>query len=106
MRTFCVVRFSSLTLVMVVSLLAFGSLAQGQNPARQEQNQHLRQQRNQGGQQGLERQRRQNRDEGRSLKVGQYAPTFKLASLAGDEFFDLRDSRGKRPVILIFGSYT
>ena len=39
-------------------------------------------------------------------KVGQEAPTFKLKSLDGKKEMDLAAFRGKRPVVLFFGSYT
>ena len=39
-------------------------------------------------------------------KVGEMAPTFKLKSLNGQEEFDLEQYRGKKPVVLFFGSYT
>lgn len=41
-----------------------------------------------------------------SLKVGDIAPSFKLKSLDGDSETDLADFRGKKPVVLIFGSYS
>ncbi len=41
-----------------------------------------------------------------ALKVGDEAPVFKLKSLDGESEFDLADYRGKKPVVLIFGSYT
>ena len=41
-----------------------------------------------------------------ALRAGQYAPTFELKSLDGEDTFDLRTFRGERPVILFFGSYT
>ena len=40
------------------------------------------------------------------LKVGQLAPTFKLASIDGKDKFDLKIYREKKPVILFYGSYT
>ena len=40
------------------------------------------------------------------LKVGDVAPDFTLKSLDGPEQVTLSDFRGKRPVVLIFGSYT
>lgn len=41
-----------------------------------------------------------------ALAVGQEAPNFKLKALGKDEYFELKSMRGKRPVVLIFGSYT
>ena len=49
--------------------------------------------------------RRWDRDDG-APKVGEVAPTFKLLSLDGKNETDLNSFRGKRPVILCFGSYT
>jgi len=34
------------------------------------------------------------------------APTFKLKSLDGTEETDLEQFRGKKPMVLFFGSYT
>jgi len=45
------------------------------------------------------------RSEGK-LKAGDVAPDFTLATLDGKRKTTLRDFRGKRPVALIFGSYT
>ena len=45
-------------------------------------------------------------DDSAQLKVGQMAPTFKLKSLDGKEEMDLAAFKGKRPVVLFFGSYT
>jgi hypothetical protein len=39
-------------------------------------------------------------------EVGETAPTFKLKSLDGKSEFELTSLRGKRPVLLLFGSYT
>lgn len=46
------------------------------------------------------------RQQDRSLRVGQYAPTFRLASYDGKTETDVKEFRGKRPVIVFFGSYT
>ena len=43
---------------------------------------------------------------GAGLKVGEVAPTFKLKSLDGDSETDLAEFKGKKPVVLFFGSYT
>ncbi len=40
------------------------------------------------------------------LVVGDVAPTFKLKSLDRTSETDLADFKGKKPVVLIFGSYT
>lgn len=47
---------------------------------------------------------RGNRDQ--TLAVGMHAPTFEVREIDGKAWFDLRDYRDKRPVILFFGSYT
>lgn len=39
-------------------------------------------------------------------KVGDVAPTFKLKSLDGKSETDLASFKGKKPVVLFFGSYT
>ena len=38
--------------------------------------------------------------------VGTDAPTFTLKALKSDDTFSLKDNFGKRPTVLIFGSYT
>ncbi len=63
-------------------------------------------QENELGNRPRDQRRRPRPEEENALKTGQLAPTFTLQSLAGDETFDLRTSRGHRPVVLIFGSYT
>lgn len=40
------------------------------------------------------------------LHVGEMAPNFVLKSLDGSQETDLSSFRGKKPVILFFGSYT
>jgi hypothetical protein len=40
------------------------------------------------------------------LKTGDAAPTFSLKSLDGKKSFVLAECKGKKPVALIFGSYT
>ncbi len=40
------------------------------------------------------------------LKVGDIAPNFTLKTLDEEGTVTLSDSRGKKPVVLIFGSYT
>ncbi len=44
--------------------------------------------------------------EDKGPKVGEVAPSFKLASLDGKQEFELRTFKGARPVVLLFGSYT
>lgn len=41
-----------------------------------------------------------------ALKVGDVAPTFELKSLDGNSETNLASFKGKKPVILIFGSYS
>jgi hypothetical protein len=41
-----------------------------------------------------------------ALRVGDAAPVFKLKSLDGKSETDLASFHGKKPVVLIFGSYT
>jgi hypothetical protein len=38
--------------------------------------------------------------------VGEEAPDFELRTLEGDRVVKLSDFRGKKPVVLVFGSYT
>lgn len=49
--------------------------------------------------------RRPARDD-KAPKAGEVAPAFKLATLDGKRQVSLESFRGKRPVILFFGSYT
>lgn len=49
--------------------------------------------------------RGQNQEAG-GPNVGQEAPDFTLRTLDGDRTVKLSDFRGKKPVILVFGSYT
>ncbi len=78
---------SSLGLCAVVALF----LSAPESPA---------QQRNQ----GREKARRMN--SGVNLKVGQMAPDFALKTKEQDRTVRLSSFRGKRPVVLVFGSYT
>ena len=41
-----------------------------------------------------------------TLKVGEAAPNFKLKSLDGKSEVELASFKGKKPVVLVFGSYT
>jgi len=43
---------------------------------------------------------------GSAPQVGERAPTFELATLDGKAKVNLETFRGKKPVVLIFGSYT
>ena len=44
--------------------------------------------------------------QGPGVRPGQPAPIFKLDLLEKDKSFDLKDHIGKRPVVVVFGSYT
>ena len=52
------------------------------------------------------RERPKNRDQQNARQVADLAPTFVLKSLDGESETDLAMFRDKKPVILIFGSYT
>jgi peroxiredoxin len=39
-------------------------------------------------------------------KVGEMAPDFELTDVTGTQTVRLSDFRGKRPVVLLFGSFT
>lgn len=41
-----------------------------------------------------------------TLKTGDKAPTFKLDYLKDDKGYDLASNLGKKPTVLVFGSYT
>jgi hypothetical protein len=49
---------------------------------------------------------RRSSGDGGGTEVGEMAPTFTLMSLDGKGETDLASFRGKRPVVLFFGSYT
>ncbi len=57
-------------------------------------------------------QRRQQRGGRRNMqaddapRIGDIAPTFTLKSLDGESATNLAEFKGKRPVVLLFGSYT
>jgi len=93
----------------VLSLMfAFGVLTDTQTKSfGQNKDRNMRQ----GGQRGArggQRGRRggRNVDDGSSLAVGEVAPDFALKSLDGKSETKLSDFRGKKPVVLLFGSYT
>ena len=44
--------------------------------------------------------------EDKGPKVGEAAPSVKLQTLDGETAVDLATFKGKRPVVLFFGSYT
>ena len=56
-------------------------------------------------QQSQRRRMRVRADDG-APKVGDVAPLFKLKLLDGKKEVDLNELVGKKPIILIFGSYT
>jgi len=60
------------------------------------------------GQRGGQRGQRGGRggDNGTALIKGEVAPDFVLKSLDGESETKLSDFRGKKPVVLFFGSYT
>ena len=47
----------------------------------------------------------QNQEAG-NIELGQKAPDFTLKSLDGKKTIKLSDYKGKKPVVLVFGSYT
>jgi|GEM_PF-4127665 len=106
MRVSGMARSMALVLGLSVALLATDVM--GQNQA--QQNRRLQQQQLMRNQQQRNQQQQQTQRgrgaEKNALKAGQLAPTFTLQSLDGKESFDLREHRGQRPVVLIFGSYT
>ena len=55
---------------------------------------------------GAERAKREKMQDTKQLEVGDVAPTFKLKSLDGKEETDLEKFKGKKPVVLFFGSYS
>ena len=63
-------------------------------------------QRNKGDRKMRDRERMQRGRNSNALKVGQKAPGFKLKSLDGKSETELSSFKGKKPVVLIFGSYT
>ncbi len=48
----------------------------------------------------------QKRLDAKAPKAGDLAPDFTLFDISGTESVTLSDFRGKRPVALVFGSYT
>ena len=83
-------------LMLVPSLLL--AMAGGQAIAQDEDNEERRQRR-----QGMRA--RMMRDDN-APKVGDVAPVFTLKSLDGKSETDLASFKGKKPVLLFFGSYT
>jgi len=58
------------------------------------------------GDEAKKKQRKGKPKRGKAPGVCDMAPTFKLKMLDGKKQVDLKSFRGKRPVILFFGSYT
>ncbi len=83
-------------LMLVPSLLL--AMAGGQAVAQEDDDGERRQRR-----QGMRE--RMSRDDG-APKVGDVAPAFTLKSLDGKSETDLASFKGKKPVLLFFGSYT
>ena len=83
-------------LMLVPSLLL--AMAGGQAVAQDEDNEERR------GRRGRMREM-MSRDDG-APKVGDVAPVFTLKSLDGKGETDLASFKGKKPVLLFFGSYT
>ena len=53
-----------------------------------------------------QKKQRGRRSDANALKVGQQAPQFTLKSLDGKSETRLKDYQDKKPIVLIFGSYT
>ena len=85
--------FPVITLLLVLTIIACGTSVKQENTERDEE---LR----------SEGDRRMREEKGKQLGIGDVAPIFKLKSLDGKEETDLKEFRGKEPVVLIFGSYT
>lgn len=77
------------TTLLAIALCSLPALAQGQRPERPDRRTQPRA-----------------RQQDHALRVGQYAPTFTLNSYDGESKTDVKEFRGKRPVIVFFGSYT
>lgn len=59
-----------------------------------------------GSSRGYGRSRGSGRPPDKGPKVGDIAPKFRLMSLDGKKETDLETYRGKKPVVLFFGSYS
>ena len=77
------------TTLLAIALTSLPALAQGERPQRPDRREQPRA-----------------RLQDRSLRVGQSAPTFTLPSFDGESKTEVKEFRGKRPVIVFFGSYT
>ena len=110
-------KFKFVAAWLLSAMFAFGVLTNTQSESfGQNQDQGMRGQRGQRGQFGGQRGQRGGRgggqrggrrgDNGTSLIKGEVAPDFVLKSLDGESETKLSDFRGKKPVVLFFGSYT
>ncbi len=90
-------------LMLVPSLLL--ALAGGQASAQEEDGAERRGQRRQGRASPSHGRERMMRDDN-APKVGDVAPVFTIRSLDGKSETDLASFKGKKPVLLFFGSYT
>ena len=110
-------KFKFMAAWLLSAMFAFGVLTNTQSESfGQNQDQGMRGQRGQRGQFGGQRGQRGGRgggqrggrrgDNGTALIKGEVAPDFVLKSLDGDSETKLSDFRGKKPVVLFFGSYT
>jgi len=82
-------------LLTVITLLSMSSIGWSQPPAGQRPDPARSRPAREGDLRG-----------GKAPEVGQPAPAFKLHSIDGDETFELKSFAGKKPVALVFGSYT
>ena len=110
-------KFKFMAAWLLSAMFAFGVLTNTQSESfGQNQDRGMRGQRGQRGQFGGQRGQRGGRgggqrggrrgDNGNSLIKGEVAPDFVLKSLDGESETKLSDFRGKKPVVLFFGSYT
>ena len=110
-------KFKFVAAWLLSAMFAFGVLTNTQSESfGQNQDRGMRGQRGQRGQFGGQRGQRGGRgggqrggrrgDNGTALIKGEVAPDFVLKSLDGDSETKLSDFRGKKPVVLFFGSYT
>ena len=110
-------KFKFVAAWLLSAMFAFGVLTNTQSESfGQNQERGMRGQRGQRGQFGGQRGQRGGRgggqrggrrgDNGNSLIKGEVAPDFVLKSLDGESETKLSDFRGKKPVVLFFGSYT
>ena len=94
-------------LLCVGLMMAFSVPSTAQETEKKtEQDQQSSQQRQRGNRQRGRNQRRGSRNNADQLKVADIAPVFKLKSLDGKSETDLASFKGKKPVVLFFGSYT